>query len=40
MLKSYMSPGVRKPKMLILTEFNTNQAVKLLEMARDLKFCF
>ena len=34
-----MSRNVRKPTMWILTRSVTNQAVQLLEMAIDLKFC-
>ena len=34
-----MSPGVRKPTIWILSASDTNQAVQLLVMARDLKFC-
>ena len=34
-----MSRNVRKPTMWILTRSDTNQAVQLLEMARDVKFC-
>ena len=30
---------MRKPTMWFLTRSDTNQAVKLLEMARGLKFC-
>ena len=33
-----MSAGVRKPTIWILTRSDTNQAVKLLEMARGWKF--
>ena len=36
---AYMSPGVRKTTMWILTRSHTNQAVQLLEMARGLNFC-
>ena len=38
LLKIKMSPGVRKPKIWILTRYDTNQAVELMEMARGLKF--
>ena len=34
-----MSRNVRKPTMWFLTRSDTNLAVQLLEMARDLKFC-
>ena len=34
-----MSRVMRKQTMWILTRSDTNQAVQLLEMARDLKFC-
>ena len=30
---------MRKPTLWLLTRFDTNQAVQLLEMARELKFC-
>ena len=35
-----MSRIMRKPTMWILTRSDTNQAVQLLEIARDLKFVF
>ena len=34
----YLSPGVRKPTIWILTRSDTNQAVQPLKMARGLKF--
>ena len=36
---TYLSPGVRKPIIWILTRSVTNQAEQLLEMARGWKFC-
>ena len=36
-VKFYMSPGVRKPPIWILTRSDTNQAVQPLKMARGLK---
>ena len=38
MIKSYISPGVRKPTMWILTRSDTNRAGQSLKIARDLKF--
>ena len=38
-IRNEMSRNVRKPTMWILTSYDTNQAVQLLEMARGLKFC-
>ena len=40
LVRKYLSPGMRKPTMWILTRSDTNHVVQPLKMARGLKFVF